>query len=86
MLLCTSTPINQLLCSYLVGAAAIQYVLTHICDLAHAAARNVHAAVSGYVRRSDLLLCRETSTVMNHDMFIFPVRSIEEKLPRAAFF
>ena len=28
----------------------------------------------------------QTSTVMNHDMFICPVRSIEEKLPRATFF
>ena len=28
----------------------------------------------------------QTSTVMNHDMFICPVRSIEEKLPRAVFF
>ena len=31
MLLCTSTPINQLLCSYLVGAAAIQNVFTYLC-------------------------------------------------------
>ena len=75
MLLCTSTPIHQLLCSYLVGAAAIQYVLNHVCDLAHATARNVHASVSGKLQRW-----------WNHDMFICPVRSIEEKLPRAAFF
>ena len=61
-------------------------VLNHVCDFAHAAARNVHASVSGYVCGSDLLMCRETSTVMNHDMFIFPVRSIEEKMPRAVFF
>ena len=57
MLLCTSTPINQLLCSYLVGAAAIQYVLNHVCDLAHATARNVHASVSGKLQRWWIMIC-----------------------------
>jgi len=57
MLLCTSTPIHQLLCSYLVGAAAIQYVLNHVCDLAHATARNVHASVSGKLQRWWIMIC-----------------------------
>ena len=51
-------------------------MLNHVCDFAHAAAHNIHESVSGYVCGSDLLMCRETSTVMNHDMFIFKVLNL----------
>ena len=75
----TNSPIVVFLsCSYGCHTTCVyKFALNHVCEFAHAAARDVPAWVAGHVCRSDLLMVRQTTPVMNHDIFMGSAKPIK---------